>query len=282
MVTMTHTEIDERQIAELYLMGKLPPEEAAGFEEHYLHCQECLDRLETAESMERGFKRAAGQDAAQAAATYQIAARAAATRQLAVLAWLSRLGRSRQLAALAMAVLVIAVLPGLLGLREVRERERELAATRTALEQERERTAGEASEAERRLRQELEAKQSELERERQARAAADKQLEEARKPQTNVPIFVLDQERGAGEPTHQLRLPKSPGWIVFALQVDEPLRPSYRAVLRDPQGREVWRDEGLKLDDNDSLSVGLPSTLLAPGDFRFEVDGGRFTFRVLK
>ncbi|MFL6292634.1 MAG: hypothetical protein ACJ759_17205, partial [Thermoanaerobaculia bacterium] len=123
---MNHTETEERQIAELYLMGKLPAEEAAGFEEHYLHCQECLDRLELAESMERGFKRAAGQDAA----------RVAATRQIAVLAWLSRLGRSRQLAALAMAVLVVAVLPGLLGLREVRQRERELAATRSALEQE--------------------------------------------------------------------------------------------------------------------------------------------------
>jgi hypothetical protein len=277
---MDHTEIEERQIAELYLMGKLPPEEAAGFEEHYLSCQECLDRLELAESMDRGFKRAAGQDAA----------RVAATRQIAVLAWLSRLGRSRQMAALAMAVLVIAVLPGLLGLREVRERERELSAARSALEQERERAARAASEAEskagseahseaQRLRKELEAS---LERERQARASADEQLEEARRPQTNVPIFYLDSERGGGEPTLRLRLPKTPGRMVFALAVEPPHRPSYRVVLKDGKGGEVWRGEGLELNEREELSFSLPSTFLAPGDYTIEVDGRHFTFRVLK
>ena len=274
MVTMTHAEIDERQIPELYLMGKLPAEEAAGFEEHYLHCQECLDRLELAESMERGFKRAAGQDAA----------RVAATRQLAVLAWLSRLGRSRQLAALAMAVLVVAVLPGLLGLRDVRQRERELAATRSALEQERERSAAGSrtgDEAEQRLRAELEATRRERDRERQARASADQQLAEALKPQTNVPISFLDSVRGEAEPP-RVPLPKTPGWLVFSLTVDSPLQPSFRAVLRDAKGREVWRSEGLKPDENESLNVSLHSTLLAPGDYRFEVGGRRLPFRIVR
>ena len=272
---MTHTEIEERQIAELYLMGKLPPEEAARFEEHYLSCQECLDRLDTAESMERGFKRAAGQDAA----------RAAATRQIAVLAWLSRLGRSRQMAALAMAALVVAVLPGLLGMREVRERERELAAARSALEQERQKsTAGSRTEAEaRRLQAELEASRSELERERQARASAAEQLAEARRPQANVPIFFLDPERGGEEPTHRLSLSETPGLIVLSLEMmDAPQRASYRAVLRDAKGREVWRGDGLRLNEREALSLSLPSSLLAPGDYTVEVDGRRFTFRVLK
>ena len=275
---MNHIEIEERQIAELYVMGKLPPEEAAGFEEHYLHCQECLDRLELAESMERGFKRAAGQDAA----------RAAATRQLAVLAWLSRLGRSRQMAALAMAVLVVAVLPGLLGLREVRERERELDAARSALE-ERERSARAAAETAtesdtelERLRAELEARQRELEREQQARASVAEQLDAARQPQANVPLVSLDTERGGGEPSTRLSLPKTPGWIFFALAIDLPTRPSYGAVLKDEKGRVVWRDEGLQPNERDELTFSLPSTLLAPGDYTVEVAGRRFPFRVLK
>jgi len=276
---MNHAEIEERQIAELYLRGKLPPEEAATFEEHYLSCQECLDRLETAESMDRGFKRAAGQDAA----------RVAATRQIALLAWLSRLGRSRQMAVLAMAVLVIAVLPGLLGLREVRERERELAATRSALEQERERSAAgssriaeEASEAEKRLRRELEASRSDLERERQARASADEQLADARRPRGNVPILLLDTERGGEEPSQRVSLSGSPGWIVLELEIAPPHRPSYRAILRDPKGSEVWRVDGLELNGRESLSLSLPTTFLAPGDYTVEVDGRRFTFRVLR
>lgn len=264
---MNHAEIEERQIPELYLRGKLSSEEAAAFEEHYLHCQECLDRLELAESMERGFKRAAGQDAA--------------TRQIAILAWLSRLGRSRQMAALAMAVLVVAIVPGLLGLREVREREQELAAVRSALKQERERSAAgssTAAEAERR-RQELE---SALDRERQARAQADEQLAEARRPQGNVPILFLNPERGAAEPTHRLRRPGSSGWIVLALEIDPPHRPSYRAVLRDAKGKEIWRGEGLELNEMETLSLSLPSSLLAPGDYTVEVDGRRFTFRILE
>lgn len=272
---MNHTEIEERQIAELYLMGKLPPEEAASFEEHYLSCQECLDQLAVAESMERGFKRAAGQDAA----------RAAATRQIAVLAWLSRLGRSRQMAALAMAVLVVAVVPGLLGLREVRQRERELAATRSALEQERERSARAAFEAESKAGSEAAAEtrrlQAELDRASQARATAEQQLAEALKPQTNVPISFLDSVRGEAEPP-RVPLPKTPGWLVFSLTVDSPLQPSYRAVLRDSKGRELWRDEGLKPDGNESLNVSLPSTLLAPGDYRFEVGGRRLPFRIVR
>lgn len=274
---MDHDYIEERQIVERYVMGRLPPEEAARFEEHYLHCQECLDRLEVAESMERGFKRAAGQDAA----------RAAAGRQLALVAWLARLGRSRQMAALAMAVVVVALLPGLLALREIGERERELAETRSALEQERERSASSAaagseagSEAQR-LRKELEASRRDLAREQEARARAAGQLADARRPQGNVPILFLNPERGAEEPTHRLRLPRTPGWIVLALEIDPPHQPSYRAVLRDAGGRELWRGEGLRLNEMETLSLSLPTTLLAPGDYTLAVEGRRFTFRVL-
>jgi hypothetical protein len=271
---MDHAIIEEQQIAERYAMGKLAPEEAERFEEHYLSCPECLDRLELADSMERGFKRAAGQDAA----------RLAAARELAFVAWLSRLSRSRQMAALAMTVLVVAVLPGLFALRQVRERERELTATRSALEQERRqsaagsRTAAEAA----KLRTDLETSRRDLAREQEARAAADRQLAAVRQPQGDVPILFLSTERGAGfDPTHRLRLPRTPGWIVLSLEVDPPHQPSYRAVLRDAQGRELWRGEGLHLNERESLSLSLPSTLLTPGDYTFGVEGRRFTFRVL-
>jgi anti-sigma factor RsiW len=278
---MDHADIEEQQIAERYVMGKLSPEEAALFEEHYLSCDECLDRLALAESMERGFKRAAGQDAA----------RLVATRQLAFVAWLARLGRSRQLAALAMAVLVIAVLPGLLAVREIGQRERELTATRSALEQERERSAAgsrTAAETER-LSRELDASRRDLAREQEARAKADEELAAARQPQSNVPILFLNPERGTGEPTHRVHLPHTPGWIVLALELDSPYPPPYRAVLRDARGREIWRGDGLQLNDMEGLS--LPSTLLAPGDYTLAVDSlepgrrpapaARFTFRVL-
>ncbi|HEV8612763.1 MAG TPA: hypothetical protein VGQ73_04570, partial [Gemmatimonadales bacterium] len=64
------------------------------------------------------------------------------------------------------------------------------------------------------------------------------------------------------------------------------------AILRDYGGREIWRGGGLRRDERDSLSLSLPSTLLAPGDYTLAVEGlatgrkpvaaGRFAFRVLK
>ncbi|HEY4562152.1 MAG TPA: zf-HC2 domain-containing protein, partial [Thermoanaerobaculia bacterium] len=111
---MNHTDVEEQNLVDRYVMGKLSADEAERFEDHYLSCPECLDRLELAESMQRGFRRAVGQDAA----------RLAAARQLALVAWLSRLGRSRQMAALVMALLVVAILPAGLALRQIGERDR--------------------------------------------------------------------------------------------------------------------------------------------------------------
>jgi len=266
---MDHTDIEEQQIVDRYVMGKLPAEEAERFEEHFLSCPECLDRLELAESMQRGFKRAASEDAA----------RIAAARQLAVVAWLARLSRSRQVAVLAMTLLVVAVLPAGLALRELaRERERSAAGSHRAGEIEK-------------LRSELDASRRDLTAERQAHASAAEQLAQARQPQGNVPILFLDAERGAGEPSVRLRLPRTPGWIVLALTIEPPHQPSYSAALLDARGHEIWRGSDLRLDERDSLSLSLPSTLLAPGDYALAVEGlapgrkpvpaGRFAFRVL-
>ena len=62
-------------------------------------------------------------------------------------------------------------------------------------------------------------------------------------------------------------------------------------VLRDAGGREVWRGGGLRIDEREALSLTLPSSLLAPGDYTLAVEGlapgrqpvaaGRFAFRVL-
>lgn len=284
---MDHTYIEEQQIAERYVRGTLPAGEAERFEEHYLSCPECLDRLDLTESMQRGFKRAAGQDAA----------RQAAARQLALVAWLARLGRSRQMAVLAMGLLVLAVLPAGLALREIGQRDRELAQARSGLEQERERSAaGSRSAAEvEKLRSELNASRRDLAAEREAHASAVEQLAQSRQPQGNVPILFLDTERGggpaAGEPTARLRLPPAPGWIVLALVIDPPHQPSYRVILRDSRGRELWRGGDLRLDERGTLSLSLPSSLLAPGDYTLAVEGlasgsrpaaaSRFAFRAL-
>lgn len=270
---MDHTYIDEQHVVDRYVRGTLPADEAARFEEHYLSCQDCLDRLDLAEAMKRGFQRAAGQDAA----------RVVASRQLALVAWLARLGRSRQAAVLAMTLLVAALLPWGLAQRKMAESDRELAQTRSALEQERAKDAG-------KLRTELEASQRTLAHEQAARASVEQQLAEARRPQANIPILNLDVSRGGpSDDKPILYLPSSPGSVVLFLSIEPSPQHIYGGVLRDARGREVWRGGGLR--GHDSLTLSLPSTLLAPGDYTLALEdltpghkpvpAGRFAFRVL-
>lgn len=63
---MDHTTIEEQHIAERYVMGRLPAEEVARFEEHYLTCEECLDRLQLAERFHLALRGLAAEDSARA------------------------------------------------------------------------------------------------------------------------------------------------------------------------------------------------------------------------
>jgi hypothetical protein len=211
-------------------------------------------------------------------------------RQAGFFAALARLGRSRQAGLAVAALFMVLLLPGILAYREFGRLGRELDRTREALAREQEkppvaappvvedRAALQQAEAER---QRLE---QELERERSTRAGLEKDLVQARQPQTNTPILSLSPERSAGgaEPTHQIRLPATPGWVVLSLELDAPDQDSYRVTLLRG-GKEIWRGDGLVPNETDSLSVSLPTTLLSPGDYVVRVEGvAQFTFRVRK
>ncbi len=78
-------------------MGKLPAEDQARFEQHYLHCQECIERLELAGSLHRGLKGLAAEELAPLVAAAGVGA------------WWSRLGRFQSW--VMPALLVLALLP---------------------------------------------------------------------------------------------------------------------------------------------------------------------------
>jgi hypothetical protein len=268
---MDHAYVEEHQVVDRYLMGRLTAEELERFEEHYLSCTECLDRLETTEDLARALKRVAGEDAA----------RVATARQLAAVAWLVRLGRSRQAAILVSALLLVLLVPGL-ALYRAGELDRRLRDTRSSL-------AAQGS----RERAELAASRRDLASERAERARADADLAQARQPQANVPILFLGAERGAGrggEPTYRLRLPARPGWVVFSLPVEPPHPAAYRIVLSRAGGGEIWRGDA-PATEQDTLTLSVPSRLLAPGDHLLDVLGvepggrgvavGRYLFRVV-
>ena len=69
------------------------------------------------------------------------------------------------------------------------------------------------------------------------------------------------------------------------------LQPPFRAILRDARGRELLRVEDLRPNERDDLSLGLPASLVPPGEYSILVESlapgrkpaaaGRFAFQVL-
>jgi hypothetical protein len=93
-----HQYIEEHDIISLYSMGKVPAHDRQEFEEHFVDCPRCLDKIELFENFRRGLKQVAAEDAGQAPA------RAASPGWLALLSGWPRV-------ALAAAACVIVALP---------------------------------------------------------------------------------------------------------------------------------------------------------------------------
>lgn len=282
---MEHDWIDEHQVAERYLLGQLAAAEAAEFEEHSLGCPECLDRLEAAEGLAAGLKRAAAQEAALWGVVLQAG----------LFARLARLSRSRQASILAMALLLVVILPGGLLLRRVGELGRELdrarqrpaaAATPAPSAVVSARPPAADPEAPLRAARAAAAEYGRAQAERRAKSLAA-ELAEARQPLVNPLLLTLGAERsapGGAEPSTRIDLASAPPWVVLSLELDAPARHSYDLALRGPDGRVRWRGKGFVPDGKGDLSVAFPRSLLAPGDSTVEVLGpapvARFTFRV--
>jgi len=56
---MDHSFIDDQNAAERYLKGQLSSEESKRFEEHFIDCTQCIERLETIAQLRDGLKSAA-------------------------------------------------------------------------------------------------------------------------------------------------------------------------------------------------------------------------------
>jgi hypothetical protein len=279
---MDHSYIDDHQVAELYLLGKLSPEEAARFEEHSMSCQECLDRLETAEKLRLGLR--------------TVAAREVATEAV-KLSLLARLMRSR-LTPLALTVLfLVAVLPAGVLWRRTGRLEGELAQTREQLREERNRPVPAPghdphSEAAAALRGQLEEQRRRAEASDEERKRLAAELEKAGAPRGNVPVVPLSPERSApgAEPSTRISLSASPQLLVLLLELDAADFPSYQVTLTG--GRTVWHLAHLLPDAQGTLTLALPAAQLQPGDFTLRVEGlpahgkpaavARFSFRIVR
>lgn len=277
---MDHAYVDDNQVAERYLMGRLPPEEAARFEEHSMSCAECLDRLEAAEKLRLGLRTVAAHEVAREVAR-EVGAEAVKAGLLA------RLMRSRLApAALTglLGLLVVALLPAGYLWQQNGRLEGELARTREELS----RSAHDPEPSEpseiaalrRQLDEQRRAAEAGLQ-ERDRLAAQVEQLEQEERvggPSINIPVVPLSPERSApgSAPSTRISLASSPDLVVLQLELDAADFPGYRATLTGPGVSERaggWQLAGLRPDSQGSLTLALPAGRLRAGDVTIRVEG---------
>jgi hypothetical protein len=274
---MDHEQIDQLDLIDGYVMGKLPAEERARFEEHFITCRRCIARLQTAQDFLQGYRLLAAERAAR------VEPRLAGAGWRFLFAALS--GRR---AALATGCLLIAAL---LSAALVIYYTRSLRAVATHAQRLAEQWEGRykdewrrATAAEQQL-QEANSQQAEQERalaaklkeEEMQRAVLAAEVSRRLPAGGNLPVFVLAPLRGreppAAEGANQVAVPR--GAALFALSVGlegERRYDGYRGTVYNDHYRPVWSGR-LTPGQHDSLSAWLNPSVFRPGHYSLLVEG---------
>jgi hypothetical protein len=281
---MEHSYIEENNIADRYLIGKLSAQERMRFEEHCKNCLECFNLLETIDGLRRGLRIVAEEE------VWRSRAHVGAV----LLARLVRLGRASQAGLLAGAILLIALPAGWLTLEWSRMR-RELAQmTQAAAAWQRKYEASE--QAARDLKKDAQARGQPAARPERERVDRPRPPEEKVMPsRAVVPVFALSVMRNGNpelsQPVNRIRLSPTSKSIILLLELGpEPRLQSYRAAISTAGGRNIWRESNLKPTSDNALALGFKSSLFKPGNYLLTLEGlitqkrhvltARYTFAV--
>jgi hypothetical protein len=281
---MEHSYIEENNIADRYLLGKLSAQERMRFEEHCDNCLECLNRLEMIDGFRRGLRVVAGEEVWWSRAYIRTG----------LLAWLMRLGRGSHTVLLACVILLIALLMGWLILQWSRAR-RDLAQTRQ-IAAEWQRKYEESEQAARDLKKEAPTQDQPVARPESKREDRPRlPVEKVVPSQAVVPIFALSVMRNTdpdlSQPVNQIRLSPTSKSIILLIELGpEPGLQSYRVAISTADGRNIWRESNLKPISDNSLALGLNCSLFKQGNYLLTLEGlttqkrylltARYTFAV--
>jgi len=277
---MDHTYVEENDLVEAYLAGRLSERDRDAFEAHYFDCETCLERLETANDFREGMRQVAAEDIAQAFAERT---------RLGLLAALAALSLRHRLA-LAGALLLLVALPGFWLVGRNRGLQQQLAAASAGAERQRADLEARLHSLEK-ARAEDGRRLAELARERPVRETTPQPAQ----PQVNVPLFLLAAVRSgeAGrEPVNQIPISSNTGSVILTAELATVDYATYRASLHAEGGKEIWQARGLRPDSRDTLVVLLPAGMLPPGVYQLTIEGaqsggewfavGAYPFRVVR
>jgi Putative zinc-finger len=285
---MEHSYIEEHNIDGRYLLGDLSVEERMRFEEHFIDCRHCRDRLKAIEALRAGLRTVAAEEASRSRAFVQAGL-------------LARVVRLRRTVLLAGVILLVALPIALLS-REWSGARRDLARSEQTSSEWR-RKYEEREQAARNLTREVQESSAQREqlaaqlaREREKRVSLADQLNRAAGTEAVVPIFALSVTRGDAQDSSQtaeeITIPRSSKLIILSLELEtDPDIQSYRATLSTAGGRSVWSKSNLKPGPKDALALSLNAKLFKPDNYRLTLAGltvgGRYVpvaqsaFRVL-
>ena len=277
---MEHSYIEDHHIADRYLSGKLSIKERMRFEEHFVDCAECLDRLRTIDDFCSGLRIVAAEEATRLRAHLSVG-------QAGLLARIAPLVRMRQGPLLAAAILLIA-LPMALLIPEWRSARRELAQAKQESNEWR-RKYEESERAARDLAKEMQTREREsslrLERlaaqfgrMRKSPDSASRPSHKAADRQSETPVFALSVVRGGGadpsQPVNRITLPPQSKSIILLLEIEpDPDLHSYRAAISTIDGRSIWTKDGLRPNSKNALALSFNSSLFKPGDYLLTLEG---------
>lgn len=274
--SMTHQEIQNREIIEQYVRHKLSLADRQAFQEHYFNCDECFEQTQLTARFVAGV-RAASSSGVLAAEQDESLGRTS----LVPANWL----RSWAVPVLALSFLLAAVLLGLWALSMRRENQRlaqQTSEQRHAAEQLRNLEAkvreleasGGASQ------QEKESLAKEVNRLKEKLAATESQPapQVAQLPPPDVmpvrniyPVGDAQRSAGTGD-VNRLNLPAQTKNFALILSDFQPGSSQYRVEITDASGRIVTRRAGLKPDRQGEVSILLN---------RARFTQGRYTVKLL-
>jgi hypothetical protein len=133
------------------------------------------------------------------------------------------------------------------------------------------------------------------------RETLERQIAAERQGMGNIPVVSLGSARGGGAGNageggggslRTVALPRQGGWIALWVEPGGDDYPSYRATLRDAQGRTAFEASGLSINDLGAILLMVRSSALASGGlYRLDLDGmpkaaapvavGRYALKVI-
>lgn len=291
---MDHKYIEEFDLVDRYLTGRLTADETSQFEEHFVSCNKCSEELWTTEDFIEGLRREPGYQSAM------IRSRGTGGR------WIPpRLVLPRSVF-FATALLLIVTITGAvmffhrmrLSRIEADQAKNEVSQREQRLEEERQAASLAESkhlETERELTEQLTQLQAQLQNERsQESTNSVTQSGASQRPKVNLAILTLRTPRAGETPSGSANeLVLSPTDSSFFLSIGlegKPAYKEYRITILNDQTRLVCNARGLRPDRYNSLTAEFNSKTFGDGGYLLKLEGvsadgrahvvGDYSFRI--